>query len=62
MVAEAWARRKYQAALENKINEALGEAMETQAWIDHAYDCNYISLIQHREMDDAWQMIGGMTK
>jgi four helix bundle protein len=62
MVAEAWARRKYQAALENKINEALGEAMETQAWIDHDYDCNYISLIQHREMDDAWQMIGGMTK
>lgn len=32
MIAEAWARRRYQAAFVNKINEALGEAMETQAW------------------------------
>jgi four helix bundle protein len=60
MVAEAWARRRYQAAFENKMNEALGEAMETQAWIDHAYDCDYITVIQHQELDDAWQMIGAM--
>jgi four helix bundle protein len=33
LVAESWARRKYQAAFINKINEALGEAMETQAWL-----------------------------
>lgn len=32
MIAEAWARRRYQAAFVNKLNEALGEAMETQAW------------------------------
>jgi len=30
LVAEAWARRRYKAAFINKINEALGEAMETQ--------------------------------
>jgi four helix bundle protein len=29
MVAEAWARRRYPAAFVNKIDEALGEAMET---------------------------------
>lgn len=60
MIAEACARRKYQAAFENKIDEALGEAMETQAWLDHAYDCNYINRNQHKELDDAWQLIGGM--
>ena len=38
MIAEAWARRMYPAAFINKINEAMGEAMETQAWLDHALD------------------------
>jgi four helix bundle protein len=38
MIAEAWARRRYPAAFVNKIDEALGEAMETQAWLDHAMD------------------------
>ena len=31
MVAEGWDRRRYPASFVNKINEALGEAMETQA-------------------------------
>jgi len=30
MIAEGWARRRYPASFVNKINEALGEAMETQ--------------------------------
>ena len=31
MVAEAWARRRYRAVFINKIDEALGEATETQS-------------------------------
>ena len=42
MTAEAWARRMYPAAFVNKLDEALGEAMETQAWLDHAFDCGYL--------------------
>ncbi len=60
MVAEAWARRRYQAAFVNKINEALGEAMETQAWLDHASDCAYINADTHHQLDAAWQSIGAM--
>ena len=60
MLAEAWARRLYQAAFVNKINEALGEAMETQAWLDHALNCEYINLKEHRELDDVWQHVGAM--
>lgn len=60
MVAESWARRKYQAAFVNKINEALGEAMETQAWLDHAHECGYINTDLYRELDEAWQRIGAM--
>jgi len=60
LVAEAWARRTYPAAFVNKIDEALGEAMETQAWLDHALDCEYLSSKHHRELDDAWQHVGAM--
>ncbi len=60
MVAEAWARRRYPAAFVNKIDEAMGEAMETQAWLDHSVDCNYLDRGQYRELDEAWQHIGAM--
>src|SRR5438874_10739485 len=60
MIAEAWARRRYPAAFVNKLNEALGEAMETQAWLDHALDCNYLNAKQHTELDHAWQIVGAM--
>jgi len=62
MIAEAWARRRYQAAFVNKINEALGEAMETQAWLDHALDCGYLNAAKHGEFDAAWQSIGAMLQ
>lgn len=59
MVAEAWARRRYPAAFVNKLNEAQAEAMETQAWLDHARMCGYIEQQTYDEMDEAWQQIGG---
>ena len=60
LVAEAWARRRYKAAFINKINEALGETMETQAWLDHALACEYINSSLFDEIDDAWQHVGAM--
>ena len=39
MLAESWARRRYPASFINKINEALGETMETQSWLDQALEC-----------------------
>ena len=60
MLAESWARRRYQAAFINKVNEALGEAMETPAWLDHALTCNYISPDLHRELNAAWRHVGAM--
>ncbi len=60
MIAEAWAHRRYPASFVSKLTDALGEATETQSWLDDALDCGYISAVQHREHDDAWQSIGGM--
>ena len=60
LLAESWARRRYPAAFINKVNEALGEAMETQSWLDQALECEYISDEQYRELDKSWQYIGAM--
>ncbi|HEU4342668.1 MAG TPA: four helix bundle protein [Candidatus Binatia bacterium] len=60
MIAEAWARRRYRAAFINKIDEAMGEAMETQAWLDHAVDCEYLDRNQHRALNEVWQKVGAM--
>jgi four helix bundle protein len=62
LIAEAWGRRKYPAVFVNKIDEALGEANETQSWLDDCLDCGYISVVEFTRMDDAWQSIGGMLK
>jgi len=59
ITAEAWARRRYKAAFINKLNQAMAEAHETQSWLDHARPCDYIDDEQYRELDDAWQKIGG---
>ena len=60
MVAEAWARRRYRAVFINKIDEALGEATETQSWLDDCLDCGCISSEEFKQMDAAWQSIGAM--
>ena len=60
MIAEAWGHRRYPAAFISKLTDAIGEATETQSWLDDALDCGYIKQSQHQELDMAWQSIGGM--
>jgi len=40
-IAEAWRRWKYENVFVNKLNEAEGEAAETQTWLEHAVQCGY---------------------
>jgi len=60
MLAEAWAKRRYRASFISKVNDALGEAMETQSWLDHALCCKYIDRATYNKHDDEWQQIGAM--
>jgi four helix bundle protein len=60
MIAEAWARRRYKAAFINKVDEALGEAYETQSWLDEAIDSAYLSKEAFEELDRRYDAIGGM--
>ena len=60
MIAEAWGHRRYPAAFISKLTTAIGEAHETQSWLDDALDCGYITAAQHQDLDAAWQSLGGM--
>ncbi|MFZ1074522.1 MAG: four helix bundle protein [Verrucomicrobiia bacterium] len=60
MIAEAWGRRRYRAVFINKIDEAPGEATETQSWLDDCLDYGYLSTLEFKQMDAAWQSIGAM--
>src|SRR6202048_538688 len=60
MISEPWARRRYKAVFINKIDEALGEATETQSWLDDAFDCGYLDTTQFEKMDADWRSIGAM--
>jgi len=51
MIAEAWGRRRYKAVFVNKLDEALGEATETQSWLDDARDSKYLSDDKFNEVD-----------
>lgn len=58
-IAEAWRRRKYEAVFINKLNESEGEAAETQVWIMHAVDCEYISAAEGRKLHKLYDRILG---
>lgn len=60
MIAEAWAHRRYKAAFINKIDEAIGEANETQSLLDDALDAGYLSQEDFQDLDARYQAIGGM--
>ena len=41
-LAEAWRRRRYEAAFISKLSDAETEAAETQVWIEFAVKCAYL--------------------
>ncbi len=41
-LAEAWRKRRYEAAFISKLNDSEAEAAETQTWLDFTADCNYL--------------------
>src|SRR3972149_3051916 len=42
-IAEAWGKRRYERHFVSKLTDSDGEQMETQHWIETAFDCEYIS-------------------
>jgi four helix bundle protein len=40
-ISEAWRKRRYPASFVSKLNDAEGEAAETQTWLQFAVECGY---------------------
>ena len=60
LLAEAWGRRRYKAVFVSNIDEALGEATETQSWLDNARDAQYLSAEEFQTLDSKYRAIGQM--
>src|SRR4051812_2341215 len=44
-LAEAWRKRRYEAAFISKLSDSEGEAAETQVWLQFAVKCDYLDSV-----------------
>jgi len=49
-LAEAWRKRRYEAAFISKLSDSETEAAETQVWIEFAVKCGYLSKSEGRTL------------
>lgn len=56
-IAEAWRKRRYEAAFVSKLNDAEAEASETQTWIEFAVKCGYLKRDIGLELFDVYEGI-----
>src|SRR5947207_5537451 len=54
-IAEAWRKRRYQAAFIAKLNDAEGEAAETQTHLEIALRCGYVHPDEARAIDTDYE-------
>jgi four helix bundle protein len=59
-LAEAWCKRRYQAAFIAKLSDAQAEAGETQAWLEFAVKCNYLEILSGRKLYKTYNSILGI--
>src|SRR2546428_662227 len=58
-LAEAWRKRRYEAAFVSKLNDSEAEAAETQTWIEFAVECEYLDRKTARELYRIYNQILG---
>lgn len=59
-LAEGWRKRKYKAVFVNKLTDCCQEAAETQAWLDFALRCGYITADEYHRLDEYYEHIFAM--
>jgi len=58
-IAEAWRKRRYEAAFVSKFSDAETEAAETQVHAEFAFHHGYLSREEFLKVDDAYEKIIG---
>ena len=65
-LAEAWAKRRYEAHFISKLTDADAENNETAVWLDFAHDCGYLASPDHQALRslraEVGAMLGGMLR
>ena len=56
-IAEAWRKRRYEAAFVSKLSDAEGEAAETQVHLEFAFHHRNVSRDEFLSVDDAYEKI-----
>src|ERR1700740_2553602 len=59
-LAEAWRKRRYEAAFISKLGDSEAEAAETQTWLHFAVECGYLNRVAARELYLEYNAILGM--
>ncbi|MBW4610807.1 MAG: four helix bundle protein [Hassallia sp. WJT32-NPBG1] len=59
-LAEAWRKRRYEAAFIAKLNDSEAEAAETQTWLKFAVKCNYLDVETARELYGTYNRVLGI--
>jgi four helix bundle protein len=63
-LAEAWRKRRYEAAFISKLSDSESEAAETQVWIEFAVKCDYLDRDRaeplYRAYDEILRTLVGM--
>jgi len=58
-IAEAWRKRRYQAAFISKLSDSEAEAAETQTWVQFSFKCGYITREQAQELYKNYETVLG---
>jgi four helix bundle protein len=56
-LAEAWRKRRYEAAFVRKLSDSESEAAETQVWIEFAEKCGYLAPDQAGALFEAYDEV-----
>ena len=56
-IAEAWRKRRYEAAFVSKLSDADAEAAETEVWLDFALRFRFIQPKEHAELKDIYDHV-----
>src|SRR5919198_4811285 len=58
-IAEAWRKRRYQAAFVAKLSDAEAETAETQVHLEFAFRDRYFAEAEFESLDDAYEKVIG---
>jgi four helix bundle protein len=59
-LAEAWRKRRYEAAFVSKLSDSESEAAETQVWLQFAVKCEYVDRDAAAELYHVYDEVLGM--